>query len=548
MNWFNNLSFQNKLIFPSVFLAIVIGATSFIGVQNLEALSNDTNVIAEEYLPGQNFLIQADRDLYQALVAERSMIFLNVGTPAYEAALGNHDENIQQAFDRVNKFGALTTSDEMKNEVAEFNKLFESWKTVTKEVENQRTNHGRTGRTTAIELSFGDAATKFDLMRDVIDHLTESVEAQAALKVEEVQNISDSSKRMQIGALIISLLICAGFVFVLPVVIAKPLKILLAKIQDISEGDGDLTARIDINSKDELGAVAQAFNQFLDNLHGIISQVSTSTEQVSQSAADLASTSLEAKNGLEKQQLATDQVVAASNEMAASVQEVATNAGMAADAAKQADNNAIEGQQTVGEAVTVITDLAGDVSNATVLIKTLEVESQNIGGVLDVIKGIAEQTNLLALNAAIEAARAGEQGRGFAVVADEVRSLAGKTQQSTEEIQKMIEALQKGTLDAVAAMSVGNDKAEKSVGVAGDAGDALKNIAEAVAQISDMNLQIATAAEEQTAVTEEINVNINSIAEQANNSLATTDSISASSDQLASLAAELKSVVGRFRL
>jgi len=548
MNWFINLSFKRKIIIPSIFLAVIVSGISMLGINNINKLSTNATVIAHEYLPGLNALIQADRDLYQALVAERSMIILNIGTPEYDNAVESHLENIQQAYDRVNKFGKLTSNDEAKLKVQQFNEKFESWKVTTLEVVDQRTNQGKAGSTNAIELSFGRGSEEFNAMRDIIDGLTESVEMLSEELAVESEELASSARFDQMASLIVTLFVCSLFIFVLPVVISSPLVVLLDKIRDLSQGDGDLSTRIEVTSRDEFGFLAMALNHFLDNLHDIISQVSNSTLQVAESARSLASASEDAKNGQELQQSATDQVVAASNQMSASVQEVASNAGMAADAAREADSSAINGQKTVEEAVRVITELASDVTSATELIKKLEQESQNIGGVLDVIKGIAEQTNLLALNAAIEAARAGEQGRGFAVVADEVRSLAGKTQQSTEEIQAMIESLQKGTMDAVGAMSTGNEKAERSVKVAADAGEALQSIALAVGRISEMNLQIATAAEQQTSVTEEINININQISEQSNRSLEVTDAISQSSVELESLANELKQIVGRFKL
>ncbi|MCU8016548.1 methyl-accepting chemotaxis protein [Shewanella sp. SM72] len=230
------------------------------------------------------------------------------------------------------------------------------------------------------------------------------------------------------------------------------------------------------------------------------------------------------------------------------MQEVSVSASHAADAAKQADVFTADGQARVKKTINVIRELAGDVGTAEMQINKLEQEGQHIGRVLEVIQAIAEQTNLLALNAAIEAARAGEQGRGFAVVADEVRSLASKTHQSTEEIKLMIANVQNGTQSAVAAINIGNEKAISSVEAASNAGEALAHIAEMVSQISEMNNQIALAAKAQTTMANESHQNIQHIAEQSEESLRTTDEIYAASVQLSSMASNLTALVSRFKL
>jgi methyl-accepting chemotaxis protein len=233
--------------------------------------------------------------------------------------------------------------------------------------------------------------------------------------------------------------------------------------------------------------------------------------------------------------------------MAATSQEVARNTAAAANAARQADSETQAGREVVNQAIDAIDHLAQEVVSAADVIHRLEAESGKIGTVLDVIRGIAEQTNLLALNAAIEAARAGEQGRGFAVVADEVRTLATRTQESTQEIQKMIERLQTGAKSAVQVMEQGRSKAQVSVQQAARAGTSLDTIATAVSAISDMNAQIASAAEEQGAVAEEINRNITNISQIANQTASGAEQTATASAELAKLAARLQTHVGRFK-
>jgi len=241
-----------------------------------------------------------------------------------------------------------------------------------------------------------------------------------------------------------------------------------------------------------------------------------------------------------------NQVATAMHEMTATIHDVAANAASAAHGAGEADAEARHGQRVVSETIKVIGELAAEVENSANVIQQLEAESANIGAVLDVIRDIAEQTNLLALNAAIEAARAGEQGRGFAVVADEVRTLASRTQQSTGEIQAIIQSLQGRAAAATQVMKAGRSKAEASVDKAGAAGDSLAKITSAVASINDMNTQIASAAEEQSAVAEEINRNVNTISQVAEETSASAESTSRASEDMARLVQRLQSLVMQF--
>jgi len=258
--------------------------------------------------------------------------------------------------------------------------------------------------------------------------------------------------------------------------------------------------------------------------------------------------SQDSATNIDNQRRETEQVATAMNEMAATVQEVARNASEAAGAASHADNEAGAGRAVVRETTASIENLAHEVESAAQVVQQLANDSESIGAVLDVIKGIAEQTNLLALNAAIEAARAGEQGRGFAVVADEVRTLASRTQDSTKEIEGMIEQLQNGARNAVEVMENGREKARTGVDQTKQAVQALDAITKAVATINQMNTQIASAAEQQRATTEEMNrniININQIAEQtATSAIQTTTA----SDELARLSAQLQSLVNQFKL
>lgn len=357
-----------------------------------------------------------------------------------------------------------------------------------------------------------------------------------------------STGAIKINAIIAGVISLLGLFifFVIKSSVINPAKNLSTITSRLS--DCDLTAHADYESNnDALGLIGKSVNNMAKQFKSTISEIINSAVQVANASEELAAISKEAQQETSRQKSETEQVATAMNEMSATSQQVSENSRQAAEAANAADQEATIGMEVVNHAASSINDLASEVERVSTVIQTLQEDSGNIGTVLDVIRDIAEQTNLLALNAAIEAARAGEQGRGFAVVADEVRTLANRTEQSTKEIQDMIQRLQQGAQNAVDVMAGSRKKAEDSVERAVQIQDVLEKIDSQVKHTSNMYSHIATAIEEQSTVAEDMNKNIIRINEISHNSESSSLQITDACSELAKLASGLQTMVGKFK-
>ena len=349
-------------------------------------------------------------------------------------------------------------------------------------------------------------------------------------------------------ATVIAVAIIIALLGMLIRLLIQPLHVMTRARADIADGEGDLTKRLVIQNNDEFGSLGTAFNRFVERIHGSIREVSSATGQVNEVALRVVAASNSSMYNSDQQASRTSSVAAAINQLGAATQEIARNAAHASSQASDARNLAEDGQQVVDRSIAAMNKLSNMLSASSSNIESLNSKTVNIGQILEVITSISQQTNLLALNAAIEAARAGEAGRGFAVVADEVRNLAHRTQESAQQVQTMIEELQVGARESVSTMSDSQRHSQDSVEIANLAGERLSSVTQRIGEIDGMNQSVATATEEQTAVVESINVDITEINTLNQEGVENLQSTLRACSDLEQQAARLKQLVGSFRI
>ncbi len=475
----------------------------------------------------QELLVNADRQLYEG---------------AGEMSLISNNGRLIASTQAPDKLGSPATEVLDANELENLKRLVPGQ--IIYDIQHEA-NSADSHIELFLSFAVGNTAARWTLML-VLPLETVMAELQLLHDDLSAQRQTDTLNMTLVGLLIAALGLL--LIWLVSRGIAQPLKRMVVMLDDIAQGDGDLTRRLQVDRADELGDIAKGFNTFLGKLQSMITQVVGSVQKVSDSSEHTADIAIRTNQGVQKQLSEIEMVATAVHQMTATAQDVARNATHAAEAANHADQAANQGKQTVQHTADAIAALAEEIGRAVTVVQTLAKDSENINAILVAIRGIAEQTNLLALNAAIEAARAGEQGRGFAVVADEVRNLAQKTQQATEEIQSMIQQLQHGTREVVKVMEDSQGKTEISVQQANQAATALDSITQAVSVINDMNTQIASAAEEQSAVAEDINRNVTNIGQVANEVASGADEASQASAELTKLAEQQRRLINQFKV
>ncbi|MGF1727576.1 methyl-accepting chemotaxis protein [Photobacterium nomapromontoriensis] len=547
MQWFHNLNFRWKFVLP---VGVVVSIFSGLFALIIIALNGQirTDAILNQHI--EPVLEQMDdgyQDLYQVMTAGQGVVLAHENPKQVEHYQSIYFDDESKALRRI--LSAQSLIDEgliSASHQASLNRLqkqYERWVAYYAYiVNNPALSEGYyNDKQFEIAKDFDVLINEFKAVRDVVYNTEESLQSAVTEEVALVTAI------LEVGT-VVTIVLSLFTGWIISGVVIAPLKRLTESMHNISKGDGDLTQRVDIDSADEVGQLGEAFNAFVSTIHQTITEVASTLEAVQVATGQIQLETQGVARNASSQQEESAQVATAVHEMSATSENVSQHANEAAQASQHASDESDAARAVLGEAVSSIHQLANDIDASSQVIADLERDVGNIASILDVICGIADQTNLLALNAAIEAARAGEQGRGFAVVADEVRSLASKTQSSTGEIQAMIERLELGAKEAVAAMASSRNSGTNTVSQANTANESLDAISHSISVMNEMNLQIATAATQQSHVSEDINQNVQNIAEKSQRMV---DQIQITEQAFATLAQQcqqLQGQIGRFRI
>jgi methyl-accepting chemotaxis protein len=542
MRIFQNLSLQQKFGSVGVISALLLCLSLATSVNGIRKMASEFST----YVERDQAISLALKDMYaQGLQSEQATrnILLN---PSDEKAAKNYLQAMED-FDKAYQIAAAKGSDQPEAK-AEMDQVAATWKeaaamrlqvqTLAKEGKSQE----------ALDLLIKQETPKWRQIKEKLFHLGSERMKHMESSKTDIMALSGRTLAISLGLGGFAILCTVLLMLVAVMGMTHSIRHISEMIDDIAHGEGDLTKRLNVTSTDELGRLAGAFNLFIDKLHGLISAVARTTAQVSSAAVELNATAEQIANGTEEVAAQAATVATAGEEMTSTSTSIAHNCSIAAEGSKRASDSAYAGAAVVQQTVQGMGRIAECVKESARTVESLGARSDQIGTIILTIEDIADQTNLLALNAAIEAARAGEQGRGFAVVADEVRALAERTTKATKEIDQMIKTIQGETRSAVGVMEDGVREVEKGTSEAARSGEALKDILTQINEVTQQVDQITVAAEEQTATTSEISNNIQQITQVVHGTAQGAQQSAAAARQLSQLAESLQGVVNHFKL
>ncbi|MFV8438638.1 methyl-accepting chemotaxis protein [Vibrio owensii] len=544
---FNNLSIKQKIVLPLSLMIVLLTVSSVLNVLTMWKQTELSDTLNDQVIPSLFTLEDAYRDLYQATSAIQGLALAQT-QEEIDHHLFEYKDNAYKALPRMKKVMSLSDQgvlprshgSEVQQLVSTGEQWLQSYEAMISKPQSQWVNYYESNKA-EFEHQFGAVRDQLNVVKDAIEAKQNTLKtdiAAAAFRAEVI---------LEAGIAIV-ILAALGMVVLLLKTVVKPINDIKEAMVQIASGEGDLSQRISINSQDEIGQLAGGFNQFVTKIQATVSQVVESSNTLRQEMNNLNALTSTIADSTVGQQRDSEAVAAAVHEMQVTSRNVSDSATEAALASQTANEELSNTNVILEQTVAAIRDLAGEIESASQVINTLDNDVSNIASVLDVIRGIAEQTNLLALNAAIEAARAGEQGRGFAVVADEVRSLASRTQKSTGEIQTMIEKLQAGAAQAVEVMQGSKTSSEDTIQSAGLATESLAEILNAIARMNEMNTHIATAAGQQSSVSDEVNSNVQGIADSSTSIVDVVSQAQQSLSMLSEQTQQLDKQVSQFRV
>jgi len=549
----NNLSVRWKVLTPILMLGLitlVLVGTSINNARNAEQI---TIALGSRLLPANNLLLEADRDLHQILVAERTWLTADNDGVQDVRLRKQVDENRQQSHDRIEKFALIAAQiPELASDSAklldQYRKERAAWEKTSDAILELLTRGDPLARAEARTLSLGDARTQFDAMRDQIDQLTDLVSTQAKASESDAESASETAYASSLTVGSVAILLIVGVLLFVPRQVLKPMRELNERLRDVSAGGGDLTARLPVKSSDELGQMAGSFNQLLEQLNTMFRQLHGNADTLARGVHELETTMADISRRSES-------LADISTSNAASIEEITVSVSHIADNSADADHLARDTGTLTGSTAHEIAGIATEAAASAQRVRELsnvlaglDDRSQNIHGIVGAIREIADQTNLLALNAAIEAARAGEQGRGFAVVADEVRKLAERTGAATVEISTMLDGMRKETQQAVGFMEETVAAVERSAHLTEDARDKIGEIGNKIESVAERMSEVAMSINEQRSATAAIAQSTEDITSRVQETDRALQHARATIDQLGSVARSTQEQFSRFKL